>query len=174
MSAKREFAVPERIHEPMWLRQVGVQNSGRGVKTMKKVLGCLSMAALAVVLAAPVSAQILTLNVSVPFDFVVGGHTLPAGDYVVGKVGDLGYLSLRNVSIDGTATVISSNPAGGPAVPGEASLTFHRYGGDYFLAKIWDGYTDQGRSIRMSRTEQERAKRASFSKPEVVMVLARR
>jgi len=141
---------------------------------MKKVLGCLSIAALAVVLAAPVSAQILTLNVSVPFDFVVGGHTLPAGDYVVGKAGDLGYLSLRNVSTDGTPTFISSNPAGGSAVPGEASLTFHRYGGDYFLAKIWDGSAAVGRSIPVSRTEREKAKSASIGKPEVVMVLARR
>ena len=53
---------------------------------MKKILGCLSMAALAVVLAAPVSAQTLTLSASVPFDFVVGGRTMPAGDYVLGTV----------------------------------------------------------------------------------------
>ena len=58
----------------MWLRQVGVQKSGWRVKTMKKMLGCLSMAALAVVLAAPVSAQTVTLSASVPFDFVVGGR----------------------------------------------------------------------------------------------------
>jgi len=140
---------------------------------MKKVLGCLSMAALAVLLAAPVSAQTLWLKVSVPFDFVVGGHTLPAGDYVVSNVTDLGVLELRNVSSGATPTIIGSDP-GSLGARGEASLTFRRYGGDYFLAKIWDGFTDQGRSIRMSRTEQERAARASLSKPEVVVVLARR
>ena len=64
--------------------------------------------------------------------------------------------------------------AASPGDHGKAFLTFHRYGGDYFLAEIWDGYTDQGRSIPMSRAEQERADRASLSKPEVVMVLARR
>jgi hypothetical protein len=163
----------------MWLRQVGVQRSVKEVTTMKKVLGCLSMAALAVVLASPVSAQSITLKVSVPFDFVVGGHTLPAGDYVVSTLNitgsvDSGFLAVRNVASGATPTVITSIPAGNLAASGEASVGFHRYGSDYFLASIWNGYTDQGRSIPMSRTEQERANRASVSKPEVVMVLARR
>jgi len=141
---------------------------------MKKVLGCLSMAALAVLLAAPVSAQTLTLRVSVPFDFVVGGHTLPAGDYLVSQVHAERFLTVRNVSSDAMPTVMTPSAPGHLAVPGEASLTFHRYGGDYFLAEIWDGYTGQGRSIWMSRTERELANKASLAKPEVVMVLARR
>ena len=51
----------------MWLRQVGVRKASRGVKTMKKLFGCVSMVALVVLLAAPVSAQELSLRVSVPF-----------------------------------------------------------------------------------------------------------
>ena len=103
----------------MWLRQVGVQRSVKEVTTMKKLLGCLSMAALAVVLASPLSAQNLTLKVSVPFDFSVGGHTLPAGDYLVSTVNvtgfmDSGYLAVRNVSSGATPTVITSIPAGKP------------------------------------------------------------
>jgi hypothetical protein len=141
---------------------------------MKKVLGCLSMAALAIVLAAPVSAQTLSLRVSIPFDFVVGGNTLPAGDYLVSQVNAERFLTVRNVSSDAMPTVITPSMPGHAAVPGEAALTFHRYGGDYFLAEIWDGYTGQGRSIWMSRTERETANRASLAKPEVVMVLARR
>ena len=141
---------------------------------MKKVLGCLSMAALAVLLAAPVSAQTLTLRVSVPFDFVVGGNTLPAGDYLISQVNAERFLTVRNVSSDAMPTVITPSVPGHLAVPGEATLTFHRYGSDYFLAEIWDGYTGQGRSIWMSRTEREMANRASLAKPEVVMVLARR
>jgi hypothetical protein len=157
----------------MWLRQVGVSKSGRGVKTMKKVLGCLSMAALAVVLAAPASAQTRTLKASVPFDFVVAGRTLPAGDYAVSGVNALGVLEVQNVSGGATPIFTTSSSSGDPAVPGEAFLTFHRYGGDYFLATICDGYTG-GRSIRMSSAERERANMASLVKPEVVMVLARR
>jgi hypothetical protein len=163
----------------MWLRQVGVQRSVKEVMTMKKLLGCLSMAALAVVLASPVSAQSITLKVSVPFDFSVGGHTLPAGDYLVSTVNitgsvDSGFLAVRNVSSGATPAVITSIPAGRLGASGQASVAFHHYGSDYFLATIWDGYTGQGRSIPMSHTEQERVNQASLSTPQAVMVLARR
>jgi hypothetical protein len=173
VSAKTKFAVPERIYKPMWLRQVGVQKLSGGVKRMKQVLGYLSMAALAVLLAPPVSAQIIKLKATVPFDFAVDGHTMPAGDYVV-TTDDVRVLALQNVHGGAPPTFILSNPPDGPGDRGEAFLAFHRYGGDYFLAKIWDGYTAQGRSIRISPAEQERANRASINKPEVVMVLARR
>jgi hypothetical protein len=141
---------------------------------MKKVLGCLSMAALAVLLAAPVSAQTLSLRASVPFDFVVSGHTLPAGDYLVSQANAERFLTIRNVSGSASPNVITLSVPGSLAASGEASLTFHRYGSDYFLAQILDGYTGQSRSIWMSGSEKERANRASLNKPEVVMVLARR
>ena len=158
----------------MWLRQVGVRKSGWRVKTMKKMLGCLSMAALAVVLAAPVSAQTVTLTASVPFDFVVGGRTMPAGDYELGTLGDVGILRVQNAVAGIKPAFTMTNAAAGPLESGKVFLTFHRYGGDYFLAEIWDGSTAAGRSIRMSRTEREKAKSASLNKPEIVMVLARR
>jgi hypothetical protein len=121
-----------------------------------------------------VSAQDLSLRVSVPFDFVVGGHTLPAGNYLVGKFNNEGYLELRNLANGATPIVITSSAPGSLAASGEASLTFHRYGSDYFLAEVWDGYTGEGRSLWMTRAEKERANRASLNKPEVVVVLARR
>jgi hypothetical protein len=147
MTPKRKFAAPVRIHKPMWLRQVGVQKSGWGVKTIKEVLGCLSMAALAIVLAAPVSAQTLALRASMPFDFVVGGRIVP--------------------------TSAVTNAVYGQR-DGAAFLTFHRYGGDYFLAAIWDGAGSGGRSIPISSTEKEKSQSASMAKPDVATVLARR
>ena len=141
---------------------------------MKKVIGYLSMAALAIVLAAPVSAQTITLKASVPFDFVVGGHTMPAGDYVVSTGVNPGVLLVRSESSGAPPTFIAANAASGPLDRDGSSLTFNRYGGDYYLAGIWDGSAATGRSIPMSRNEQEKAKSASIGKPEVVMVLARR
>jgi hypothetical protein len=140
---------------------------------MKKVLGCLSMAVLAVAMALPVSAQMaqIQLRASVPFDFVVAGQTMPAGDYLV-RTDGVGVLVVQNVS-SGAGSFIQSNPDG-PGTRGQASLTFHRYGSDYFLANIWDGYMSSGRSIGMSGTEQERSQRTSIAKPEAVVVLARR
>ena len=142
---------------------------------MKKLMGSLSMTALAVLLASPVSAQAPMQRASVPFEFIVDGHTLPAGDYMVTKINDVGYLALRNESTGIAPIAISTIPPGGNlGASGVESLTFHRYGSDYFLASIWDGYTNRGFSVPMSRAEKERANEASLSKPEVVMVLARR
>ena len=132
------------------------------------------MAALAVVLAAPVSAQTLTLKASVPFDFVVGGHTLLAGTYVVSSEGSLGVLAIRNESGGVAPTFIISNAVYGELDSSSGTLTFNRYGGDYFLARIWDGSQATGRAIPMSRNEREKAKSASLGKPEVVTILARR
>ena len=141
---------------------------------MKKMLGCLSMAVLAVVLAAPVSAQTVTLSASVPFDFVVGGRTMPAGDYVLGTLGDFGILRVQN-AVAGITPAFTTTSAGNGSLDGDkAFLTFHRYGTDYFLAEIWDGSTAAGRSVPISRTEREKAKSASIGKPEIVMILARR
>jgi hypothetical protein len=137
------------------------------------------MAALAVVLAAPVSAQTVTVNAKVPFDFVVGGRAMPAGSYAFNALTlagyDAGFWAVRNASSVTEQTITKSSSVVRHGHRGQVSVVFHRYGNDYFLAEIWegsDGYSAIGRSIGMSRTERERAKSASFSKPEVVMVLA--
>jgi hypothetical protein len=133
----------------------------------------LSMVALAVSLAAPVSAQSATLRASVPFDFIVGGRTMPAGDYLVGASGSSAIVQVRNTSKDIAPAVAMSNVVSG-SQDSEVFLRFRRYGGDYFLAELWDGVTAAGRSIPTSRIEQEKANSASIGKPELVMVLARR
>lgn len=154
----------------MWLRRLDVQ---RGLKTMKNVLGCLSMAALAILLAAPVSAQTVMLRASVPFDFIVGGRTMPAGDYTISADGGSKLLLIRNASGDIAPAVDTSN-IGSSRQEGKTFLMFRHYGADYFLAEVWDGSTAAGRAIPVSHAEQEKAKSATTGKPDVVMVLARR
>jgi len=106
---------------------------------MKKVLGCLSMAALAVVMAAPVSAQTLSVTASVPFDFVVGGRTMPAGDYVVNTITTFGVLEVQDASQAAAPVLTRADSADGPGNGDGAHLTFRRYGGDYFLVNVWAG-----------------------------------
>ena len=141
---------------------------------MKKALGCLSMAALAIVLAAPVSAQTTTLKASVPFDFTIGGRTMPAGDYVVSTAGVSRVLEVRNVAKGIAPAFATINAGDGPSDGDGAFLTFNRYGGDYFLTGIWDSSTLGGCSVPMSRTEREKAKSASLATHDVVLLLARR
>ena len=132
------------------------------------------MAVLAVVLAAPVSAQTTTLKASVPFDFTIGGRTMPAGDNVLSTNGGSGVLQVWNVAKGIAPAFATINAGHGPSDGDGAFLKFNRYGGDYFLAGIWDRSALAGCSVPMSRTEREEAHSASLRKPEVVMVLARR
>jgi len=131
------------------------------------------MAALALVLAAPLSAQTLALKASVPFDFIVAGRIVPAGDYVVSTSGEFGILQVWSEAKGTVPSLAMTNAVYGQR-DGAACFTFHRYGGDYFLAAIWDGGVSGGRSIPMSSAEREKAKSASMVKPDVVTVLARR
>jgi hypothetical protein len=84
-----------------------------------------------------------------------------------------GILAVENLST-GAKIVILSNLIDGAGHRNEAFLTFHRYGSDYFLAEIWAGSVGQVRSIPKSSSERQRAQSAPVSKPEVVVVLARR
>jgi hypothetical protein len=140
---------------------------------MKNVLGCLSMAALAVILAAPISAQSTAVRANVPFDFMVGGRTLSAGAYEFGVISQGGVLQVMSDSGATSAMVASAGSLDG-AGRTEVVVEFHRYGNEYFLHKIWDGSSNQGREISPSRIERELATRASLNRPETVMVLARR
>jgi hypothetical protein len=130
------------------------------------------MAALAVVLAAPLPAQTMTVKANVPFDFIVGGHTLPAGAYEFGLINQ--GVVLRVTSESGSTSVMAGSSAdrnGGSRTT--VLVEFHRYGNDYFLYKVWNGSANYGREIPASRTERELAARASVNRPETVMVLAR-
>ena len=80
------------------------------------------------------NAQTIVLQAQVPFDFVVNGKTIPAGQCLI-------------QSLDGMQTVLSISNGnqhdwilsiGDPSPnPGKkTALVFHRYGDRYFLAEI--------------------------------------
>jgi hypothetical protein len=83
------------------------------------------------------------LIANIPFEFSVGGKTLPAGEYTVRQVNpasDHAVLQLR--SKDGSAgAMVQMGSVIGKAQDG-AKLIFNRYGDQYFFAQAWvDGDT---------------------------------
>jgi hypothetical protein len=74
--------------------------------------------------------------VKVPFEFVAGGKTLPAGTYSVGRLSPGIHPSLIIDSKDNgaSALVLPIVPDGESA--GRTELSFERVGGKYFLAKV--------------------------------------
>jgi hypothetical protein len=142
---------------------------------MKRLVGFLSVAMLVAVVAVPLAAQTIRLTASVPFEFMVAGRILPAGDYTVGSVGSTGSGAIE-VS-NGNSAVISltnNSSVSSKSSSGQALLIFHRYGDQYFLARVVDGNRGAGLEILPSHTEKELSKMASIEKFETIAVLARR
>ena len=141
---------------------------------MKSSIGILSVATVAVVLAAPLAAQTIKVTADVPFDFMVAGRAFPAGDYRV-SADPAAMSGVRvwggNAGVLALAQHTTSSPK---ERTGQALLIFHRYGEQYFLSRIVDGYLDTGVEIPTSRTEKELSRTASLEKFEMVAVLARR
>jgi hypothetical protein len=90
------------------------------------------------ILGVGVSARALDTDavvVSVPFEFVVGGATLPAGDYKVSRVNpDINReLAIRGYE-KGNVFVLPVAFDDGPA--NQPTLSFEHVGGKYFLSRI--------------------------------------
>jgi len=92
-----------------------------------------SMAAFAMAAPAETSDQLL---VTIPYDFVVGGKTLPAGTYRVSRVSttDFGTLLLKNV--DNHAGVLLNASEWEDVRADKPELQFQQIAGQHFLSAI--------------------------------------
>ena len=96
------------------------------------------------------------LIANVPFDFSVGGQTLPAGEYTVRQMTpDSGSAIVQLRSRDGhSRALVQMNSVIGK-VNDCALLIFHRYGNRYFFAQAWTpGYSE---GLQAQKTRAERA-----------------
>jgi hypothetical protein len=114
----------------------------------------------------PLNAQSIEANV--PFPFMVGDITLPAGEYTIVGFTD-NEVAIRSeaghlVSFSLTETAHSSKAV-------DPRLVFHRYNGQYFLAQVWLTESTDGRSFRASGHEIRLARNV---RQEHVVQLAKR
>ena len=97
--------------------------------------------------------QSLTTKANVPFDFIVGDKTMPAGDYSVRSMNSSGDALKIGCESSNQAAVRLTIPASGTSK--SSKLVFHRYGQRYFLAEVWSDGGAQGREL--AKSKQERA-----------------
>ena len=116
----------------------------------------------------------LRLKADVPFDFVVGDKTLAAGEYTIGQLmttSNAG-ITIRNREGDINAARLTNIVQAG-AKKQKTTLTFHRYGGTYYLAEVWLRGSAQGREVLMSKAERAADRElAQNSRREVVTISA--
>jgi hypothetical protein len=93
------------------------------------------------------------LTVNVPFNFMAGEKSMPAGEYSV-WTGPSNTVWLRNEDSK-TSLVMLSHPAIARIAPGKGALVFTRYGEDhYFLSRVFAS-GDAGQELSKSRAERE-------------------
>jgi hypothetical protein len=114
--------------------------------------GCL----LALLAAVPAQAQLpgIPIRVTIPFDFIIRGKTLPSGKYEIKRLGDQpDGLLVYNITNHQHA-VFESEPVQTSKPPRRGEVVFHEYGDTYFLAQIWTGGEEEGRELTPSRDEK--------------------
>jgi hypothetical protein len=111
------------------------------------------------------------LTVTVPFAFTAENVTLPAGDYRVYTLPPYNMIKLQSSDGRKIATV--------PAIPTssqeseQGKLVFHRLGGQYFLAQIWEEGIGVRRDLRMGRIARELAEKGEKMQSATVLASAR-
>ena len=120
------------------------------------------------VLLTPALAQVRIVKANVPFDFVGGAKTMPAGEYSFALNGSGALRIVKNGGPE-IAGVIAAPVAGNDNTT--PRLLFHRYSNHAFLAEVWIGEMSVSHRLYASSAELEYAK---TTQQEASTILARK
>lgn len=125
---------------------------------LKILITILALSILTVGTVATASAQLpgTRMSAQIPFDFMVGEQTLPAGTYELRRLGNDRYLlCIQNIEDTRNVMIFNTSLLDDRELIGHSALVFHRYGDVYFLARIVSEY--EGLVRRLTPSEQERS-----------------
>ncbi|MGC1620187.1 MAG: hypothetical protein WA765_16980 [Candidatus Acidiferrum sp.] len=127
--------------------------------------------ALAVMSSTRVTQAQEVMKVNIPFDFVAGNRSLPAGAYSVNVSGQMRTLILVDRK-DAASTILGANDVLATEPQSESKLIFNRYGDRYFLSQVWMQGSPRGRQLSKSAREKEIAQVAQVVTPDRVTLVA--
>jgi Tfp pilus assembly protein PilX len=139
----------------------------------KRVLLMTSILALAALASARVALAQQKMIVDVPFAFVAGHATLPAGEYYIQSSSSDSVITLICRSDRSASAMVLSTAATKLAPATKSKLVFNRYGNRYFLAQFWSEGNRTGRELPKSAREKESAQIASLEPRGQVTVAVR-
>ncbi len=124
-----------------------------------------------------VAAQVVQADepmlVNIPFAFVAGNVTLPAGEYRVQKLDrNLAVVLIRCSDANASAMVLS-NAAQAKEIQTQSKLVFNRYGNRYFLSQVWAAGSIRGRQLLKSSREKEISQLTRIETKSEVTLVAR-
>lgn len=136
----------------------------------KRILNFVASTIIAALVTPALYAQMgAKLAADIPFDFVVGTKTLPAGQYVLGMGTGATPHAIKITSLDGrTSALALTTPVhlGNPANRGV--LLFHQYGHNYILSQISSSYSSEAARLPQAKLERELMKSAEKANNVVV------
>ena len=98
------------------------------------------------------------IEITIPFDFLVGNKQLKAGDYVVQSWGTASGRTLLFTSEDGSVRqIVFPVPVETNKTGNRERLVFHRYGGERFVAQVWFMGNAEGYELIPGSRERESA-----------------
>ncbi len=131
-----------------------------------RALNIVAMLGAAALLACPaLLAQSEYLKANIPFDFMVGANTLPAGTYQVKCTEPSNAVVFQATDVK-AALVAMSIRSRSATIPVTGKLIFTRYGDTYFLAQIWRPGIALGNLLPKSKAEKEMAARIAGAPPK--------
>ena len=96
---------------------------------------------------------------NIPFSFIVGEKTLPAGEYTFEPNRTDSEKVWLVQSRDGsTSALFTTMPVRSSETQEKTRFVFHKYGDQYFLSQVWTVGDNSGRELLMPRVEREVAK----------------
>jgi hypothetical protein len=132
-------------------------------------IAALALAAMLAAAAEPARAQLAApLTVDVPFAFVAGKKSLPAGTYVIKPLSG-SVLLVRDVE-GKTAAIVATTASDAREPASRTEVAFARYGDVYFLAEVRPAASTQYQRLARTRSEERLAR--GMSRPEHVTLVA--
>ena len=138
----------------------------------KRALVMAGVMALAMFASTRVAQAQQPLIVNVPFEFVAGNKTLPAGEYSV-KVSCAAHtLALVDRKDASASALMVTYAVAANDIQTESKLIFTRYGDHYFLSQIWTAGNSEGCQLIKSAREKEIAQVAQVVTQNRVTLVA--
>jgi hypothetical protein len=136
-------------------KQIGDYMEGKVMKRLT-MLGLVLMFTLGGAVASANAQLSNPVRARIPFDFNVGDRSLPAGEYVFGRLSGVPDSSIISVSsADASNHLFQLTIETRVLTPkDESTLVFHKYGEQYFLEQIWSGGEQEGTKVPESRAER--------------------
>jgi hypothetical protein len=132
-----------------------------------KFISKLAITSAVIALAYVSTANAQSMRVSVPFGFLAGDQTFPAGDYKVALSQQNRRITL--IQLEGTARCFLPVKAYSYAsAPEQGTLIFNQYGNSYFLTRVNTAGVANAAELFTGRAEREVAKAETGVKPILV------